>query len=721
MRKNKHILTRVIACILVMIMAMTAIPFGGFCASAAGTVVKSGACGENGDKVKFALYSDGTLVFSGKGRLKGYSEEEFSSYMKRTCPYASYQWHETDDEFDAFSGYYTGDETVKKVIINSGITAIGNYAFYDFSALTTVVIPDTVTEIGYNAFGYCKSLKAVSMPKNLTDIGAGAFSGCKVLNNIVLPDSVRTVSSSSFYDTSFYNNKSNRKNGLLFSGKVLLDADESTVSGNVTIPSGIKVLAEGCFQDCSKLTGIVMPDGITVIPIGTFSGCTKLKSVQFPKTLVEIRDSAFSDCSSLSNISIPSTVKTIGHEILFETAYYNNSKNWKNGLLYCGKSLVAADSDKVSGTCTILSGTTALAKRCFDSCKMTSVVIPDSVTVIPAFAFIYCHSLQSVRLPSRLTLIDSYAFEECSRLKTVSIPDSVKVIRDSAFDACESLQSVKLSSKLTTVNSCAFYDTSIKEITVPSSVTKIDEYAFGYYTNTYGYRAKVSGFTVKGYNNTAAQKYAKDNGFKFVSLDVHKHTVKSPKITKATFTKDGVSTGTCSGCKKTVKTVIYKVSYVKLSATKYAYNGKIHTPAVTVKDSKGKTLKLNTDYTVSYSSGRKYPGQYAVKITLKGNYSGTRTLYYSIVPATPTLQVSAGYGRAYLKWNKQVGANGYVIYMATSKNGAYKRVAVAKSNAYTLLKLTKGRTYYFKVAAYKTVGSKNLYGSFSTAKAVKIK
>ena len=106
---------------------------------------------------------------------------------------------------------------------------------------------------------------------------------------------------------------------------------------------------------------------------------------------------------------------------------------------------------------------------------------------------------------------------------------------------------------------------------------------------------------------------------------------------------------------------------------------------------------------------------------MKGNYSGTRTLYYSIVPATPTLQVSAGYGRAYLKWNKQVGANGYVIYMATSKNGAYKRVAVAKSNAYTLLKLTKGRTYYFKVAAYKTVGSKNLYGSFSTAKAVKIK
>ena len=233
MRKNKHILTRVIACILVMIMAMTAIPFGGFCASAAGTVVKSGACGEDGDKVKFALYSDGTLIFSGKGRLKGYSEEEFSSYMKRTCPYASYQWHETDDEFDAFSGYYTGDETVKKVIINSGITAIGNYAFYDFSALTTVVIPDTVTEIGYNAFGYCKSLKAVSLPKNLTDIGAGAFSFCSALRELSLPEGLESMGEDAFRNC--------------------------TALTHVYLPASLREIGAGAF-DCDTADGTVTPE-----------------------------------------------------------------------------------------------------------------------------------------------------------------------------------------------------------------------------------------------------------------------------------------------------------------------------------------------------------------------------------------------------------------------------------------------------------------------------
>ncbi|MGN1443797.1 MAG: leucine-rich repeat domain-containing protein, partial [Acutalibacteraceae bacterium] len=515
MKNINRTLTRVLACIMVVLMTVAAVPFNGFSASAAGTVVKSGNCGQDSDNVKFALYSDGTLVFSGKGRIKGYYEGEFETYGKRTCPYASYQWHETDDEFDVGDGYYTGDEAVKKVIINSGITSVGNYAFYDFEALTEVVMADTVTDIGYYTFGDCKTLKSVNFPKNLVNIGDGAFNGCTSLNNIVLPDTVKAVSSSSFSDTAFYNNKSNRKNGLLYSGQVLLAADESTVTGNVTIPSGIKVLAEGCFSDCRKLTGIVIPDGITVIPIDTFSGCTKLKSVKFPKTLVEIQDGVFSGCSSLSTISIPDSVRTIGEGILFDTAYYNNSKNWTNGLLYCGKSLVAADSDKVTGKCTILEGTTVLAERCFEYCNMTSVVIPDSVTVIPSFAFIYCHSLQSVKLPSKLTLIGYYAFEECTGLKSISIPDSVKAIRDGAFDECQSLQSVKLSSKLITVNSCAFYGIPLKEITIPSSVKKIDECAFGYYTNDDGYKAKVSGFTVKGYNNTAAQKYAKDNGFKF--------------------------------------------------------------------------------------------------------------------------------------------------------------------------------------------------------------
>ena len=140
-----------------------------------------------------------------------------------------------------------------------------------------------------------------------------------------------------------------------------------------------------------------------------------------------------------------------------------------------------------------------------------------------------------------------------------------------------------------------------------------------------------------------------------------------------------------------------------------------------MKDSKGNTLKKNTDYTVSYAPGRKNPGKYTVKITLRGKYSGNKTLSYSIVPGTPTLQASAGSGRAYLKWNKQAGATGYVVYYSTSKNGKYNRISATKGTSFTVLKLTRGRTYYFKVVAYTTVGGQNIYGSNSAAKSVKAK
>ncbi len=90
----------------------------------------------------------------------------------------------------------------------------------------------------------------------------------------------------------------------------------------------------------------------------------------------------------------------------------------------------------------------------------------------------------------------------------------------------------------------------------------------------------------------------------------------------------------------------------------------------------------------------------------------------------PTLKVTAGSKKASLSWNKQTGATGYVVYMSTSKTGKYKKIATVKGNSkvsYTKTGLTKGKTMYFKVAAYKTVDSKTITGSFSAVKSAKIK
>lgn len=296
-----------------------------------------------------------------------------------------------------------------------------------------------------------------------------------------------------------------------------------------------------------------------------------------------------------------------------------------------------------------------------------------------------------------------------------------------------------------------------------------------------------------------------------VTIHTYKQTTE-----KATLSKNGSIVTRCKVCGKNKSiVVIEKISSITLSTTKYTYNGKIKTPTVTVKDSKKNILKNNTDYTVTYASGRKTPGQYAVKITFKGNYSGSKTLYFTILPGvtssiatttnssaiklawkavpgatgyrvfqydaktkkyvtlktttgtsytvtklksgtsykfavkaystvngkvywasgyktvtattnpgTPTLKVTAGSKKATLSWNKQTGATGYVVYMATSQNGKYSKIATLKGNSsvtYTKTGLTKGKTYYFKVVAYTVANGKTLYSSYSFVKAVKIK
>ncbi|MGN1347740.1 MAG: fibronectin type III domain-containing protein, partial [Acutalibacteraceae bacterium] len=181
------------------------------------------------------------------------------------------------------------------------------------------------------------------------------------------------------------------------------------------------------------------------------------------------------------------------------------------------------------------------------------------------------------------------------------------------------------------------------------------------------------------------------------------HTYKTT-TTKATTTKDGKAVTACTVCGEVSKaTTIYKVSSIKLSKTSYTYNGKVQKPTVTVKDSKGTTLKNGTDYTVSYASGCKNTGKYAVKITFKGNYSGTKTLYFNILPSK-TSKLSASQTATSIKatWKTVTGATGYKVTLYNAKGKAVKTVDTAKTT-YTFTKLSKGTTYKVRVTAYKTI------------------
>ena len=208
------------------------------------------------------------------------------------------------------------------------------------------------------------------------------------------------------------------------------------------------------------------------------------------------------------------------------------------------------------------------------------------------------------------------------------------------------------------------------------------------------------------------------------------HSHKS-QLTKATTAKDGQTYKKCTVCGAvTGKTVIPKASNIKLSKTAYTYNGKVQKPSVTVKDSKGKALKNGTDYTVSYPKGMKNVGKYTVKVTLKGNYSGSKSMTYNINPkGTGVSKVKAAKKGFKVTWKKQrTQTTGYQVqYSTSSKFKKAKTVTISKNKttSKSVGKLSAKKKYYVRVRTYKTVkiGGKSvkLYSGWSKAKSVTTK
>lgn len=202
-------------------------------------------------------------------------------------------------------------------------------------------------------------------------------------------------------------------------------------------------------------------------------------------------------------------------------------------------------------------------------------------------------------------------------------------------------------------------------------------------------------------------------------------------VTQATAQSDGKIVTKCSVCGKTLsETVIKKASDIRLSAASYTYNRKVKTPQVTVKDSAGKTLKLNTDYTVTYAKGRKNVGSYAVTIKFKGNYSGTVEKAFTIKPKPTSIsKLTAGRKKVTIKWKKEkTQTTGYQIqYSTSSKFKSAKTVTVSKNKttSKTISKLKAKKKYYVRIRTYKTVKvngkSTKIYSSWSKARSVKVK
>ena len=204
------------------------------------------------------------------------------------------------------------------------------------------------------------------------------------------------------------------------------------------------------------------------------------------------------------------------------------------------------------------------------------------------------------------------------------------------------------------------------------------------------------------------------------------HNYKST-IVPATFNKDGSITEKCAICGHTKPAIaIPSVKTVELSKKEFTYNKKAQKPDVIVKDSKGKVLKNGTDYTVTYSNkSSKKIGSYKVKITFKGNYTGTKELTYKINPkGTSLVRLGKGSERFRVVWKAQkTETTGYEIQYSTNKKfkSGNKKTTIKKNKiTSTIIMRVKGlKKYYVRIRTYKTVNGKKFYSGWSKVLNVK--
>ena len=513
----------------------------------------------------------------------------------------------------------SGDITIPSTIGGYEVTNIGVYAFYNCALITSITVPEGVTSIGNCAFKNCNELKNINLPLSLVSVGFDAFYNCTSLTSIILPSNVTSIGMSAFYNC------------------ISLTS--------VTLPNRITQITSSAFEGCKSLTSIFIPDGVVGISGMAFRGCNKITSVRIPQSLKSVHMEAFSSCTAVTDVYYGGSycdrveILTInsGNLPLIEAVWHYAIEN---DIIY------EYNETKLS----------AVVVGCND--RVTNLVIPSTVTKngktytvtnICERAFSMHQELKSIVIADTVVSIGNYAFSESPKLAKVTIGSGMTTIGRSAFEFCSKLKEVLYKGSKADKSKISIHKDGNSYLTSATWYYNICEGKKTHvYDNTCDATCNICGLTrtithtytngcdkdcnVCGKTRTTSHKYSNNCD---TSCNLCKATRNAPhsyksSVSKATLTKNGKITKTCSGCKKKVTTAtIYYPKTFSLSKTSYTYNGKVQTPTVTVKDSKGKVIDSKY-YTISYSSGRKNAGTYKVTVKFKGNYSGTKTLSYKI-------------------------------------------------------------------------------------------
>ena len=225
----------------------------------AADLIDSGSCGKN---ATWELYKDGTLYIKGTGAMQDYNwnYNETTKIVTTGAP-----WHDSHSA------------SVKKLVVEDGITSIGNDAFSDCESLVSAELAEGITSIGDGAFTGCYDLEKINIPNSVTSIGYMAFDSCWALTSLELPSGLSKLESS---------------------------AVSFTAIKELTVPHGVKVVDSYLAAYNDNLTTVTLEEGVEEICYRAFWGCEKLNNITIPRSVKKIEEEAFLECPSLKSVTI---------------------------------------------------------------------------------------------------------------------------------------------------------------------------------------------------------------------------------------------------------------------------------------------------------------------------------------------------------------------------------------------------------------------------------